>query len=181
MPAHERSFSDPLPDRLYLDTDILIAYLFEFEPHHNRCRRFLRRVAESGRTRLFTSSLTWMEFTNAIMKTQFRARLSEEWWRQFRLSRWQDAEVRQHYLGFHLEACESLLSQFSWLEVSFTPEIRAAATRVVSMYNLRAYDAVHVGSASYVGVSDLASLDEAYRSVDGVVLWNDLIHRGGRA
>lgn len=58
VPATERSFSDPLPSELYLDTDVIIAYLIRSEPHHARCRTFLRRVAQEQITAVFTSSLT---------------------------------------------------------------------------------------------------------------------------
>ncbi len=36
MPAAERSFLEPLSQHIYCDTDFLIAFLVEREPHHVR-------------------------------------------------------------------------------------------------------------------------------------------------
>lgn len=93
MPADERSFSEPLPESLYLDTDIVIAYLVDTEPHHESCRRFIRRIAEGGRTTLISSSLTWLEYANVILKAGFRERLATDVLQHFRLNRWNERAV----------------------------------------------------------------------------------------
>jgi predicted nucleic acid-binding protein len=120
----------------------------------------------------------WMEFTNVVMKEQFRNRLPVEWQSRFALARWQDAAVRRRYLESQVDALEQLLDQFPWSEVSLTPQVRSTAIRLVSLHNLRSYDAVHVASAFAAGCIDFASFDETFRRVDGLVLWNDLIHAG---
>lgn len=178
MPADERSFTDEPPDRLSLDTDFIIAYLIATEPHHARCRAFMRRLKEEGRTALYVSSLCWIEFANVIMKERLRASLSEEARRRFRLRQWQDAAVREAYLQSMLEAFDTMLAQFAWSEITLAPAVRQRANRYIARYRLSAHDAVHAASAEYAGVTDLAALDEAYRRVDGIVLWNDLIHAG---
>lgn len=45
-------------------------------------------------------------------------------------------------------------------------------------YNLEGQDAIHLASANYVGVFDMASLDRTFRRVDGLNLWNDQIYAG---
>lgn len=178
MPADERSFTDEPPDRLALDTDFIIAYLIDTEPHHARCRAFMQRLEVRGRTALYVSSLCWIELANVIMKERLRASLSEEARRRFRLRQWQDEGVRQAYLQSMIEAFETMLAQFAWNEVTLAPTVRQRATRYIARYRLSAHDAVHVASADYAGVTDFVALDEAYRRVDGITLWNDLIHAG---
>ncbi len=61
MPATKRRFSDPPPETLYVDSDVLISYLVRTQPHHARARAFLRGLAVRGVTTLYVSSLTWLE------------------------------------------------------------------------------------------------------------------------
>lgn len=175
VPAAERAFSDPLPERLYLDTDFLIAGLIDGEPHHVQSRLLLDRAAAAG-TMLYLSSLSWMEFINVIIKDRFRVRLSEDVQRRLQLRRWQNARVRRSYVEFMLGSFDDALAQFAWDEVALTPAIRRRAVEQIAVYDLRPQDAVHVASAFAAGCADFASFDEAFRRVDGLVLWNDLIH-----
>ena len=57
-----------------------------------------------------------------------------------------------------------------------TPEIRRRAIDYIAQYNLSGQDAIHLASALNAGVTDLASFDGGFRRVEGVHLWNDLIH-----
>lgn len=176
MPANEHRFAEPPPTRLYLDTDIAVAYVIQNHPHHERVLGFLDRLARHGNTSLSISSLLWMEFVNVVTRETFRRELPVELHRRFRLARWHEAGVRQTYLRFMERSLTVLLDQFAWDEVSVTPAVRALALRAVTHYNLRPYDAVHLACATISGVTDIASFDKAFRRVDGLNLWNDLIH-----
>jgi predicted nucleic acid-binding protein len=174
--ATERAFTDPPPARLYLDTDILIAYLVSTEPHHARCREFLGRLVQARSTAVYVSSLSWLEFTHVITREGFRTGLAAELQQRFRLHRWAEPLVRQRYVQALLRNFEDLLEAFVWSEVSLTPQIRVTATQYVAQYNLGSQDAVHLASATETGVFDIASLDRGFRRVDGIDLWNDLIY-----
>jgi predicted nucleic acid-binding protein len=176
VPATERSFTDAPPARLYVDTDIFVSYLDGTQPHHTRCKAFLEALAEGGLTEIFISSLTGLEFAHVVMRENFRSNLPPELWRRYRLHRWNEPLVRQAYLQALIKTFESVLTQFKWAEVSLTPAIRIAAIRAMGQHNLGSQDAVHLVSARHAGLSDLASLDERYRRVDGLNLWNDRIH-----
>lgn len=177
MPATERSFQELLPKQLFVDADFLISALIQTEPHHRRSADLLQRAA-SHTTEIFLSSLTWMEFASAVAKERFRAGLPEELQRNLALRWWQRRPVRRRYLEFLLQRLQDTLDQFQWNEVSLTPEVRTLAIEGIMQFNLRSHDAVVHASAEWAGVTDLASFDEAYRRVDGFVLWNDLIHAG---
>jgi len=175
MPASERSFAEPLPEWLYCDTDLLIAFLVAAEPHHTRARILLVRAAAAG-TGLYLSSLSWMEYLNVVIKERFRQRLPGGVAQQLRLIQWQNASIRRSYSEFMLAAFDTALAEFTTEEVALTPAVRRAAMGLVGDYDLRPHDAVHLASAFAAGCFDLASFDQAFRRVDGLVLWNDRIH-----
>lgn len=176
MPAVERSFFDPSPDRLYLDTNIIIDYLVRNRPFHGRCVPFLDKVRRRGRTTIFLSSLSWTEFVHVIRKETFRRDLPDELQQQLSVSQWQDPSVRERYIDFFLALFQRLIDHFDWAEVPVTSTVRARSVALIKQFNLDTQDAIHVASAFESGVLDLASFDEAYRRVDGLVLWNDLIY-----
>ena len=178
MPASEHAFSDLLPPRLYLDTDVVIAALVTTERHHERSRAFVERLARREQTVVVVSSLLWIEYANAAMRERFRQTLPSSDQRRFRLHRWQEASVRRLYLQSFVRALDGLLELFEWEEVALTTDVRNAALAYIASHNFRPHDAVHLASAVQAGVTDLASLDESFRRVDGLQLWNDLIYGG---
>jgi predicted nucleic acid-binding protein len=179
VPATERAFSDTPPARLYVDTDFILTYLVGTRPYHARCRPFVERVQQLGVTTLYLSSLAWLEYAHVIMRPDFRSQLAAELQRQFDFDRWeQDAAVRQRYFGHSIQVLNDFLDQFGWVEVSLTDQVRAAALQMMGQYNVGAHDAVHLASAQFAGVADLASFDRGYRRVDGVFLWNDRVFDG---
>ena len=177
MPAAERSFSDPPPDRLYVDTDIAISHLVSSQPHHARCMGFLENLARYG-TVIYLSSLTWMEYVHVITRERFRQALPEETRSRFRLDRWEESRVREQFVVASVHALEELLNEFEWVEVFLTSDIRVDALRLVARYSLDGQDAIHLASALHEGVTDFAGFDAHYRRVDGIQLWNDRIHSG---
>lgn len=178
MPAIERSFQDPLPERFYLDTDFLIAGLIDAEPHHIQARALLDGSGETGVV-LSLSLLSWIEFVNVVIKERFWTRLPDEVQRRYQLRYWQRVGVRRVYIGSMLSAFDDALAQFAWDEVTLTPDIRRQALEHVAQHGLRPHDAVHLASAFAARCSDLASFDEGFHQVDGLTLWNDVFHTDG--
>lgn len=176
MPATERSFADPLPPSIYLDTDVLVAYIVDREPHHARSRAFMQRLLVERQTRTFISSLSWMEFVHAVMQRTFRERLSSDRQREFRLTRWHAEPVRRTYVSWFLQQFGDTVAGLQAVELPLTADIRAIAVEYAVRYNLGSQDAVHLASATYGGVVDVASFDARFRRVEGLALWNDGIH-----
>jgi predicted nucleic acid-binding protein len=174
--AIEHAFADTPPQRLYLDTDFVIAALIDTEPHHARCSGFLKHVADLRLTRLYVSSLWWLEFIDTVTRQQWRDRLPPGVQQQFQLHHWQQSLVRQHYVQWMVGRLEEILAPFEWAEVSINRSIRTLAVQYMGEYALRGQDATHLAAMAYAGVYDLASLDEKFRKVDGLHLWNDRIH-----
>jgi len=176
VPATERRFSASPPSSLYVDADVLINYVIDSEPHHGRTRSFFRDLEARGGTTLYVSSLTWLEIAHAITREGFRRRLESDVQRRFRLDQWRNEQVRETYVQTFLGWLEGLLNQFEWNEVFVTDQIRVASVPIMTRHRLSSQDACHVACAWQEGVQDLASFDEAFRRVDGLILWNDVIH-----
>jgi predicted nucleic acid-binding protein len=178
VPAREHAFNELPPAHLYLDTDILINYLeaARGQEHHERCTAFLQRIFVTGVTTIYVSSLSWLEFAHTVTRTEFRRRLPREMARRYPLGRWKEPRVRQAYTQEMLGLLDDLLSQYDCYEVPLTTEVRELSTRSMSEYDLGSHDAVHLASARWMGVEDFASFDAKFREVDGIHLWNDLVH-----
>ncbi len=176
MPATERAFNEPLPARLYIDTNDLLDYFVTSSPNHARVERFIFRLGAHRVTMLYLSSISWLEFVNAIRRQNFRDALPVDWRQRYQLDRWQDLVVRRRYFAAWLGLLEDLISRFERNEVAVTPEVRTRAIGYVSTYNLKPQDAAHLACAHESGVVDLASFDEDFRRVGGLNLWNDKIY-----
>jgi predicted nucleic acid-binding protein len=170
VPATERSFTtDPPSERLYLDTDFIINYLFATEPYHERCEALVVRLFGVA-TELYVSSLTWMEFAHAITRQGFRSRLPRDVAQQFQIEHWQEQPIRQAYLDAHLTLLQQLLDQFAWVEVPLTRDVRETALEMMKELNLDPHDAVHLATATLNGVLDFASMDRAFRRGARVIM-----------
>lgn len=176
MPATERSFSDPPPAQLYVDTDFLISCLVDTQPHHQRCISFLRSLAQLGRTEIYVSAFSWLEFAYVVSKERFRLELPEEMQTAYEFHRWQRREVRRRYFTDLIDSAHRLLAPFEWGEIPITSDVQRAALDVMMDYGLGPQDAGHVAAALSAGVVDIAALDRSFRKVDGITLWNDLIY-----
>lgn len=110
------------------------------------------------------------------MWADFRERLQPEARARLRLAQWQQALVRQTYLRHMVGFLDQLLSQFAWAEVPLTRAVRQQAVEFMGQYALRGNDALHLAAMTHADILDLASLDEKFRRVDGLWLWNDRVH-----
>jgi predicted nucleic acid-binding protein len=117
-----------------------------------------------------------VEFIHVVSRERFRRNLSDDLQRQLRVRRWNEPLVRQAYIRSFVRRLEAVLTQFTWIEIDLTPEIRRRAFDYIAQYNLSGQDAIHLARALNAGVTDLASFDGGFRRVEGVHLWNDLIH-----
>jgi predicted nucleic acid-binding protein len=180
VPAVEHAFLDPVPEHLYVDTDIFVNYLIGTQPHHVQCRAFVERLKQERRTSLYVSSLSWLELAHVFSRPGFRDELADDLQRRYRIGRWERPDIRRAYLDGLLSEFESVLAHFTWIEVPVTPIVRRVAVRLMADYGLGSQDAVHLASAAHEGVADLASFDAVYRKVDDLNLWNDLIHGTSR-
>jgi predicted nucleic acid-binding protein len=176
VPATERAFDEAPPLRLYVDTNVYLAYLVTPHPQHARARALFTHLAQHNRTTLYLSSVIWTELVNAVCHPQTLRILPADTKQQLGLQRWSVFRVQRDYRRHMLAGLAQLLAVFDWAEVPFTREVRIEALAYLDRYYLDSNDAIHLASATTVEVSDFASFDKAFRPVDGLSLWNDRMH-----
>lgn len=176
MGATEHSFSEVPPQRLYLDTNIILEYLVETEPHHSRSTAFLDKVSSLGLTAIYLSSISWIEFVHVVLSEDFRNGLPSDTRQLYQLSDWGSGLVRRNYLVAFVERMKELLAHFDVYEIELTSAIQELAVTYSADHKLDSQDAVHLASMTMAHVLDLASFDSDFRDIDGLHLWNDNIH-----
>jgi predicted nucleic acid-binding protein len=171
VPAIRHALTEFPPRRLYPDTNFLLNVLVPSYPFHAAASGFLIQIAAAGMTTLYVSSLTWLEFGNAVLRADFRAGLAADLQREYRLDDWGAADVRDDYLAAMLNRLYALLSGFDRYDVAVTLDVSVHALQLMGQHGLRWQDAAHVACAQAVGVVDVVSFDSAFRRVDGLYLW----------
>lgn len=123
---------------LYLDSSAL-AKLYVAEPGSEDARA----LVQAHRGRLFTSVVTWAEVQSALARC----------WREQRIP---DAQYRLQQRGFAADWC--MLHA-----VNLSLPVLAPAERLFKKHALRAYDAIHLCSALWIGRPVFACFDERLR------------------
>jgi predicted nucleic acid-binding protein len=172
VPATRRSLTDYPPASLYLDTSFLLNALIPDYPFHAAASAFLVNVADAERTRLYVSTLVWIEFAHVVMQPRFHQGLPPDVQAAYSLAHWDLASVRDAYLTAMLERLQDLLEAFGWYEIEVTADIRVHALQLMAQYDLDGHDATHVASAQAAKLTDVVSFDSDFRRVDGLILWS---------
>lgn len=123
---------------LYLDSSAL-AKLYIAEAGSQD----VRALVESNRGRVFTCVVTWVEVLSALARCRRERRISP----------------REYQLQQRAVAADWGL----WHQVNVTLPVLAPAKRLIERYALRAYDAVQLCSALWVGRPMFACFDQKLR------------------
>jgi predicted nucleic acid-binding protein len=175
--AVTRRFADAPPQRLYLDTDFVIACLVASEQHHLACRTFVEHLFDAGLTMLYTSSYSWLEYIHVVSTAKFRRKLDPHLSAQLNVSLWDDNPVvRTAYIEHFRELLLEMLRPFKRAQIGMNATVVGRAMWYMAAYNLKGNDALHLASMNSANVADIASLDSVFRRVDDIFLWNDAIH-----
>jgi len=128
---------------LYLDSSAL-AKLYITEPGGQQ----VRALAEANRGRLLTSVVTWAEVVSALARSRREERISRQ---EYQLQR---RAFTADWVALHV--------------VSATVPVLAPAERLIERYGLRAYDAIQLCSALWIGRPVFACFDERLRRAAAV-------------
>jgi predicted nucleic acid-binding protein len=173
VPATRRSLTSYPPAALYLDTSFLLNALIPGYPYYPATSAFLVNVADAQRTRLYVSTLVWIEFAHVVMQPRFHQGLAGDMQVAYSLAHWDEAAVRDSYLTAMTGALQDLLDAFGWFEIGVTPDVRVHALQLMAQFRLDGHDATHLACAQAAGLTDLASFDRDFRRVDGLDLWTE--------
>jgi predicted nucleic acid-binding protein len=180
MAAIEHPFHQvDLPVSMAIDADFVVSVIVESEPFHAPCVSFSARLLQAS-INIVHSPLLRLEFLHAWQKAVNRGAVPMNLVAQRTL--WDDPS-RQRERSYDLG--DSLLADFLGLfdryEVRLTNRLQDQARRLMARHNLKPMDACLLASALYTNVKDIVSLDNDFRRVDDIDLWNDFTPSKRRA
>jgi len=147
-----------LPERIALDTSLVVRALIETQPLHEACSDFLERLVTSEVT-LVSSELLEAELAEAAFGIALAERWRADWRRHRRDGRARRrgrrllADVRSRY--------ELLLASADHGAVPIAP-IAEDASALMADYGLASYDAVHAASAIAARAEAIATTDTGF-------------------
>jgi len=129
-------------------------------------QEFAERL-KAERTALLFCELVKIEFWHGWKKAAETQAFPYEW------ANWDNLAGRVPYLKRGDRLLKQFLSQFPAYEQKILKTIKDNVVDIMAMYNLGSYDAIHIGTAIYRKVYNIASFDEDFRRVGGIQLWNN--------
>lgn len=157
------------PSDVYLDSSVIVAAIIGGDPHSAACTQYCANLAANN-TAIYFSELVRLEVAHVIRRIATTSAAPQHLNAHYRLSRFNsDSMVRQEWMQFGLTEFESLLQTFFVVyEVPYHRAVWQQAFSLMSLYNLRSYDAAHIATALITRVSDFASVDSDYTRVSGL-------------
>jgi predicted nucleic acid-binding protein len=155
-----------LPERVALDTSLVVRALMESEPLHATCATFIDRLVEGDVTLVFNELLE-IELAEAA----FSVALSERWGKDWRRRR-TDGRVRRRASRL----LPDVRKRFEWLLRSTSNTVvpvASVAERAASLmtdYGLASYDAVHAATAIATNAGAIATTDTGFAAIPASLL-----------
>ncbi len=157
----------PAGTRCFIDANIFYYHLVETPPLSEDCSDLLERV-ERGEVIAFTSAVAVAEATHKVMLAEAVARhgLSRQGLAH-RLQR------ERHLIGTLSEHTKvaSLLRRLAVHVESVTLPVLERAAGVSTQFELLTNDALTVAITEKLGVEDLATNDDDFDTVSGLIVW----------
>lgn len=157
--------------RIYLDSSIFIGAAIPGSNHSVAAGAFCQRLAAEGATVVYSSIMRYeyAHIAQTLARPDSRRRIPTDIVSDFDLGDWDDdIVVRRRWMEATRENLERLLSQFAFaVEVPVRSEIWNDALDLMIEFQLRSYDALHVASARWYNVNDIAASDRHFADVTG--------------
>lgn len=143
------------PSTILIDTCFAYSALGRLEDEHVPCREFLERAAEGGTTLVF-SELLEVELHEVAWKVALKERWGGHW-----QTRRADGRARRRAGRLStgiLRGWHDVLDAFDHVRIEVA-EVRDDYPRIMRRWGIASYDAVHIATAEYVGVTSIATHD----------------------
>lgn len=160
----------PLPPAVYLDTSVVVAALFDANPHHRAALDFCADLNQRS-VPVYFSQLLRIELLQSLrIVATTPALLSGATRRRYRLQhRGSDAGVRAMWFDHGLETFERFLGEFARVyTLPINESIIEFAAIITAEHHLKSNDAVHVASAVAARAQALATIDADFARVETV-------------
>lgn len=164
MPALSFSPGVMLPDRMYVDSNVAIAFFYKTHTlHHAAGTFFLESLAQSKR--LLFSVLAMDELWHILMSTWHREALKTKF----------DSGKKAHVARWagQVESTTRRLLAISNVALCAAPSVDRlcdAALAALRNHHLSARDAFHLATASDVGISAIVTTDGDFDDLPGLTI-----------
>lgn len=166
-----RDFDYPdLPEALLLDTDFVIRAMRHGQPYHRCCARFARRLQQKPQPVIIYSSLLEIEFWQAALHIELKTLLGRGWHAELQRNPTVIRRVHPRIEAAWQAASELLDRSDDRLLVEMTPAIRQDALRFMGCCALQSADAIHLATASFLGVQDITTFDRHFDHAPHLVI-----------
>jgi predicted nucleic acid-binding protein len=155
-----------------LDSSILIGAAIPGSNHAEATQKFCQLLA-SERAVVVFSVIARYEFAHiarALASPDDRRKLPETIVSAYDLGEWDGkTEVRRRWISAAQANLERLLNQFAYfVEVPIRNAMWPDTLEVIINHRFRSYDALHIATARYFEVEDLATCDRHFADIDGL-------------
>ena len=166
------SVSEP-PSHVFLDSSLIAAKVFPGSAHSVAASTFFDHLFASDST-AYVSELVKFEYGQVLRNLAVhRNRLPSHVREQFGLDRWNDdLFVRARWLAHGDAGLKALIDQFAvFYEVPVRREFWDRMLSMMTYYDLKSYDAVHLATIQHYGIPHFATCDRHFAAVDGLSLF----------
>lgn len=154
----------------YLDASFVVAAMIAGSHHAAASHEFAARLSES-RSHVHFSTILPIEISQALFRMGANPiRLSPDVRSQFLLDRWEhDFLTRHRWMAYGIDKFNEFQRGFAHVyEYPLSLDTWRRSVSIMSHYQLRSIDAIHVATAQTIGVRDFVTCDAGFRRVDGL-------------
>lgn len=165
-----------IPERVYLDTNVIVYALIRDMAHSEVCLNACQALIDADST-IYISHLTRLEFLQAVRGLANSDSLPDEVRQRFALSDWENFMVRERWLNFWADQLDGFLTSFrEYYELPYRARAWRDVPRQMAFGPMAAYDAYHLATALSYEVPFLWTTDDGFgRANNGIEI--HLLHR----
>lgn len=158
-----------LPSNIYLDSSVVVAAIIGGDPHSVACKQYCADLAANN-SAIYFAQLLRLEVAHVVRRIAATNVVPLHLQQEYQLSQFNtNFMIRQQWMRFGIGEFETLLRTFYVVyELPYRRQIWRQALEMMSLYNLKSYDAAHVATALRAGLHDFATVDGDYSRVSGL-------------
>jgi len=158
--------TDRLPDRIYLDSSVLINSIITTSKYYDQCSDFIERVSDKS-TRCFISSLTFDEIWYILIKSITEDITGSNFIHEYR----EDPSIIKLATDIIDRLTLDIMMADNFIIIPVTMDIIMAAREYLWKYSLLPRDAIHLSSMFSIGIKALVTTDEDFGRVEDIEIY----------
>ncbi|RLC74484.1 MAG: hypothetical protein DRI61_16520 [Chloroflexi bacterium] len=158
--------TDELPDRIYLDSSILINSIITTSKYYDECSRFIERISDMA-IKCFISSLTFDEIWYILIKSVVEDKTDKNFIENYR--------KRPSIINLAKDVVDritlDIIMADNFIIIPVTLEVITMAREYIWKYSLLPRDAIHLSAMFSIGINTIATTDEDFKRVENITIY----------